>query len=167
MDTPKRLRQKYCLADRLRSQTNQVFPSTSGEGSLIFKGAYRSRHSRLQNREIKISLCLLNFEGCGTLDLGEIYQFGPWKRFAFDFRQHTFAHPRWNHTPGAPALRTCVFALFPPFRRPPFATSSTTLAPGPPCKRFTLNFRHFTFAVPPSSPKHLRQQNHCGAERRG
>ena len=44
----------------------------------------------MQNREIKISLCLLNFEGCGTLDLGEIYQFGPWKRFAFDFRQHPF-----------------------------------------------------------------------------
>ena len=112
------------------------------------------------------SLCLLNFEGRGTLDLGEIYQFGPWKRFAFDFRQHTFAHPRWNHTPGAPALRTCVFALFPLFRRPPFATSSTTLAPGAPCKRCALNFRHFTFAVAPS-PKHLRQQNHCGAGRRG
>ena len=112
-------------------KTKIVFSSTNGEGSLIFKGAYRSRRSRLPLREIKISLCLLNFEGCGTLDLGEIYQFGPWKRFAFDFRQHTFAHPRWNHTPGAPALRTCVFALFPPFRRPPFATSSTTLAPGP------------------------------------
>ena len=113
------------------SDKRAVFPSTNGEGSLIFRGAYRSRRSRLPLREIKISLCLLNFEGCGMLDLGEIYQFGPWKRFAFDFRQHTFAHPRWNHTPGAPALRTCVFALFPPFRRPPFATSSTTLAPGP------------------------------------
>ena len=103
-----------------------VFPSTNGEGSLIFKGAYRSRRSRLQNREIKISLCLLNFEGCGTLDLGEIYQFGPWKRFAFDFRQHPFVHNRSHYTPGATALRTwylgifnilCVFAMFAQLRR--------------------------------------------------
>ena len=36
------------------------------------------------------SLCFLNFECRGALDLAEIYQFGPWKRFAFDFRQHPF-----------------------------------------------------------------------------
>ena len=93
---------------------------------MIFKGAYRSRRSRLPLREIKISLCLLNFEGCGTLDLGEIYQFGPWKRFAFDFRQHPFVRNRSHYTPGATALRIgnlgifnilCVFAMFAQLRR--------------------------------------------------
>ena len=71
----------------------------------IFKGAYRSRRRTLPFCDIKISLCLLNFEGCGTLDLGEIYQFGPWKRFAFDFRQHPFVRNRSHYTPGATALR--------------------------------------------------------------
>ena len=109
-----------------------IFPSTNGEGSLIFKGAYRSRRSRLPLREIKISLCLLNFEGCGTLDLGEIYQFGPWKRFAFDFRQHPFVRNRSHYTPGATASRIgisshfnilCVFAMFAQLRRPRNARS--------------------------------------------
>ena len=89
-----------------------VFPSTNGEGSLIFKGAYRSRRSRLPFCDIKTSLCLLNFEGCGTLDLGEIYQFGPWKRFAFDFRQHPFVRNRSHYTPGATALRIGTLAMF-------------------------------------------------------
>ena len=89
-----------------------LIPSTSGEGSAIFQGASRSRRRRLQNREIKISLCLLDFEGFGSLDLAEIYQFSPSKRCAFDFRHPTFAYPRARHTPGAPALRTCILATF-------------------------------------------------------
>ena len=84
---------------------HRFIPSTSGEGSAIFQGASRSRRCRLHFCEIKISLCLLDFEGCGSLDLSEIYQFSPSKRCAFDFRHPTFAYPRANHTPGAPALR--------------------------------------------------------------
>ena len=89
-----------------------VIPSTSGEGSAIFQGASRSRRCRLQFCEIKISLRLLHIEGRGLLDLVEICLFSPSKRCAFDFRHPTFAHPRANHTPGAPALRTWILATF-------------------------------------------------------
>ena len=89
-----------------------VFPSTSGEGSAICQGASRSRQCRLQFSEIKISLRLLHIEGRGLLDLLEIYQFSPSKRCTFDFRHPTFAYTRANHTPGAPALRTCTCVLF-------------------------------------------------------
>ena len=58
------------------------------------------------------SLCLLHFEGRGSLDLAEIYQFSLSKRCAFDFRHPTFAYARANHTPGAPALRTWNLVLF-------------------------------------------------------
>ena len=98
--------------DRGRRRDYPLFPSTNGEGSLIFKGAYRSRRSRLPFCDIKTSLRLLNFAGCGTLDLGEIYQFGPWKRFAFDFRQHPFARNRSHYTPGATPLRICILGNF-------------------------------------------------------
>jgi len=68
-----------------------VFPSTNGEGSLIFKGAYRSRHSRLQNPEIKISRGLLRFEAYRWVDLIEIYPLDPSNSFAFDIRKSAFA----------------------------------------------------------------------------
>ena len=51
----------------------QVFPSTNGEGSLIFEDAYRSRDSRLPLPEIKISLSFLPFEASRWVDLVEIY----------------------------------------------------------------------------------------------
>ena len=66
---------------------------SSHEDSIFFKGAYRLRKSCLPLREI--SPCLLNFEGCGTRDLGEIYQFCTWKRFACDVRQKSI-----NSAPG-------------------------------------------------------------------
>ena len=62
---------------------------------------------------LQISLRFLHIEGRGLLDLLEIYQFSPSKRCTFDFRHPTFAYTRANHTPGAPALRTCTFWLRP------------------------------------------------------
>ena len=132
------------------------FPSTSGEGSLIFQGASRSRRRRLQNREIKISLCLLHFEGCGSLDLAEIYPFIPWKRCAFDFRHPTFAYPRANHTPGAPALRIGNLGLFEYsvcFRCVLHFEGCGSLDLAEiyqfsPWKRCAFDFRHPTFAYP-------------------
>ena len=102
-----------------------LFPSTNGEGSLIFKGAYRSRDQGLQNPEIKISRSLLRFEAHRWVDLVEIYPLDPSKSFAFDFWESTFAHARANNTAAAPALRIgnlgildtlWVFHVFPRLR---------------------------------------------------
>ena len=90
-----------------------MFPPPT-EGSAIFQGASRSRRRRLHFSEIKISLCLLHFEGRGSLDLAEIYPFSLWTRCAFDFRHPTLAYPPPNHTAGAPALRTCNLGERPP-----------------------------------------------------
>ena len=89
-----------------------LIPSTNGEGSAIFQGASRSRRCRLHFYEIKISLRSLPIGGRGLLDLTEIYQSSPSKPCAFDFRRPTFAYPRANHTPAAPALRTWILVLF-------------------------------------------------------
>ena len=86
------------------------FPSTNGEGSLIFNGAYRSPDSRLPLPEIKISWSFLRFEGYRWVDLLEIYPFDPSNSLAFDFRQSTFAHSRSKNTAGAPALGTWNWA---------------------------------------------------------
>ena len=102
------------------------------------------------------SLCLLHFEGCGSLDLAEIYQFSLSKRCAFDFRHLTFAYPPPNHTAGAPAVRTwilvlldilCVFAVFAPLRRMRIARSRRDLSIQP-LETLRLGFRHPTFAYP-------------------
>ena len=52
--------------------SDHIFPSTSGEGSVIFQGASRSPDRRLRLCEIKISLCFLDLARCRSLDLGEI-----------------------------------------------------------------------------------------------
>ena len=59
-----------------------------------------------------LHLLHIHIGGRGLLDLVEICLFSPSKRCAFDFRHPTFAHPRANHTPGAPALRTWILATF-------------------------------------------------------
>ena len=130
-----------------------LFPSTNGEGSLIFKGAYRSRDQVLQNREIKISRSLLRFEAHRWVDLVEIYPLDPSKSFAFDIWESTFAHARANNTAAAPALRIgnfviwdtlCVFDVFPRLRGPQMGRSCRDLSIGPLEKlRLRLLGKHF------------------------
>ena len=43
-----------------------------------------------ERSKIEISLGLLDFQSCGSLDLDEIYQFRPWKGLAFQFSQIEF-----------------------------------------------------------------------------
>ena len=83
---------------------------------------------------------LLPFEGRGSLDLAEIFQFRPSKRCAFDLRYPNFAYPPANHTPETPAFRTWIldifdnlygFALFVPLRR---------LRIGTPCRYLSIPF---------------------------
>ncbi len=59
-----------------------------------------------------LHLLHIHIEGRGLLDLVEICLFSPSNRCAFDFRHPTFPYPRARHTPGAPALRTCILATF-------------------------------------------------------
>ena len=54
-----------------------LIPCTNGDGSLIISGRFPGAEGRLLLAEIKISLGLLHCEDAGSLDLGEIYQFGP------------------------------------------------------------------------------------------
>ena len=107
------------------------------------------------------SLCSLPFEGCGSLDLPEIYQFSPSKRCAFDFRHPTLAYPPPNHTAGAPALRTCNLGERPPCAHVTWALlhfegrGSLDLAEIYPFSLWTrcaFDFRHPTLAYPP--PNH-------------
>ena len=147
-------------------------PSTSGT-PLLHTPARVTRqerppcaHGTVQFCEIKISLCLLDFEGCGSLDLSEIYQFSPSKRCAFDFRHPTFAYPRARHTPGAPALRTwnlglldilCFFAVFAPLRRMRIARSRRDLSIQPlETLRLRLPAPHFCVPTPESHSRSAR-----------
>ena len=124
----------------------------SGCGS----GWHRHGHPVTRSPLLRGGTCLLLFEGCGPLDLAEIYQFSPSKRCAFDFRHPTFAYPRARHTPGAPALRTCILGTF--GNCGGFRCICSIEGRGlldlveiclfSPSKRCAFDFRHPTFAYP-------------------
>ena len=137
--------------------SGSVFPTTNGEGFLIFKGAYRWRDQGLQNREIKISRSLLRFEAYRWVDLVDVYPLDPSNSFALDFRQNTFALPRSKNTAGALALGIgnlvildflCAFDGFPRLRGPRMGRSCRDLSSGLLEKlRLRFSAKHFCIQV--------------------